>query len=503
MTINNSVEPVNEVSDDMQGNPRSQGIPDVNTDRASGNEHTTTDDSCHGHDPEKKCKPGIKLPNTPSQRKEANAYSHQAFFQELSAGIEDLDDFVRTTQDRVYDYFASTCGVTQEMSQSQSSDKYNNLSINALKSILNQLKVQKADLDEIKYLSKLIRNKLRNHLSESVPEGIENKLRESFWKTCRDIFNKASNSLPTFSIAECTQYFRSTLTGQAFNSGFKIPSWIPSYLNRKLRTMTTSHRHIRRLPEQSKRRKHRHSGLCLISSRSSFSNVAPYCVLFYTKWVLNADSKADPGVLEARSIDSHSREGRSRRHVQLSTHNPSIELVQDHGISHQEQDLRFPCSKQLYRQNHSKGVLADGEWCHGTHRAINIRLLGCETAHQECRGDLARPSQCLRWGSSWPHPVCHGIPSPALVISGTFDAIYTDSFVKIAVNSDGSRILWWGGINDKKLEPSLHWGEEFEEGVSPPHYWVGSVEGCNDFNVCVCMGLRSDCGVPCIIRCAG
>ena len=30
-----------------------------------------------------------------------------------------------------------------------------------------------------------------------------------------------------------------------------------------------------------------------------------------------------------------------------------------------------------------------------------------------------------------------------------------------------------GGMNDKKLEPSLHWGEEFEEGVSPPHYWVG------------------------------
>ena len=24
-----------------------------------------------------------------------------------------------------------------------------------------------------------------------------------------------------------------------------------------------------------------------------------------------------------------------------------------------------------------------------------------------------------------------------------------------------------GGMNDKKLEPSLHWGEDFEEGVSP------------------------------------
>ena len=90
---------MNEASDDTQGNPHSQVIPDVNTDRASGNEHTNTGDSCHRHDTGKKCKPGIKLPNTPSQWKEANAYFHQAFFQELSAGIEDLDDFVRTIQE--------------------------------------------------------------------------------------------------------------------------------------------------------------------------------------------------------------------------------------------------------------------------------------------------------------------------------------------------------------------------------------------------------------------
>ena len=88
-------------------------------------------------------------------------------------------------------------------------------------------KPKNENLEEIKFLSSLIRRKLKNSPTEFESKTIENNLHKAFWKTCRDIFNRATNSLPTFSVLRCTEYFRNILTGQSLHSDFKIPGWIP------------------------------------------------------------------------------------------------------------------------------------------------------------------------------------------------------------------------------------------------------------------------------------
>ena len=82
-------------------------------------------------------------------------------------------------------------------------------------------------MEEIKFVSNLIRTKIKILPTEVNLKTTENNLHTSFWKTCRDIFNRATNSLPTFSVFRCTEYFRIILTGQSMHSDFKIPGWIP------------------------------------------------------------------------------------------------------------------------------------------------------------------------------------------------------------------------------------------------------------------------------------
>ena len=133
-------------------------------------------------------------------------------------------------QNRV-EVLVDPCISSTQTMKSNFYDKYCNTSINNLKKILKKLKLERGDLEEIKYVSKLIRKKMNNTSAGVESETIEADLHNSFWKTCRLIFNKATNSLPTFSVQRCTEYFRATLAGQPTPSGFKIPSWIPKLPN--------------------------------------------------------------------------------------------------------------------------------------------------------------------------------------------------------------------------------------------------------------------------------
>ena len=199
-----------------------------NDDNSIGNNHTpgSTNESVSNSS----CKPGLKLPKTPTQWKEANEFFHYAFLDILDTNTkkDDLNIWVLSIQDRVYDYFASTYGNVNSTTQSDLYDKYNNTSINNMKRILKKLKHENANIDEIKFLSKLIRKKTNKSSEDIDPKTLESDLHNTFWKTWRGIFNKATNSLPTFSVQCCTEYFWKTLAGHPSTlSSFKIPSWIP------------------------------------------------------------------------------------------------------------------------------------------------------------------------------------------------------------------------------------------------------------------------------------
>ena len=98
-----------------------------------------------------------------------------------------------------------------------------------LKSALKALKSNHANLDEIKYVSKLIRSSIKIKRDDSNNydrTSLEKNLLQKFWSTCHDLFNRATNSLPTFSIHECETFFSKVLSaGQS--SRFSIPGWIP------------------------------------------------------------------------------------------------------------------------------------------------------------------------------------------------------------------------------------------------------------------------------------
>src|SRR6218665_188083 len=89
-------------------------------------------------------------------------YFHSIF--SLSSQINNLDDFVQDVQQKVYDYFANrpTYG-TIDIPDSEFQNKYLNVSAKTLKRTLKQLKDNRADIEEIKFVSKLIRSHQSNH----------------------------------------------------------------------------------------------------------------------------------------------------------------------------------------------------------------------------------------------------------------------------------------------------------------------------------------------------
>src|SRR6218665_53639 len=158
-------------------------------------------------------KPGLKLPKSQERWNEANMYFHSIF--SLSAQINNLDDFVQDVQQKVCDYFANTYG-TIDIPDSEFQNKYLNISAKTLKRTLKQLKDKRADIEEIKFVSKLIRSKIskgcpRN--DQDLQTELEIKFRKNFWQTCKSIFNTAfTSSLPAFTKNQCVQYFLQVLS---------------------------------------------------------------------------------------------------------------------------------------------------------------------------------------------------------------------------------------------------------------------------------------------------
>ena len=144
---------------------------------------TTTNGPMHA-------KPGIKLPKTPSQWEEANLYFKTKFF--LSDPVDNLDDFVENAQNIVYDYFADNYGSMSGSSDPELTSKYIHLTVNQLKKNLRSLKRNNGDLFEIKFVSALIRKRIKK-INDPLIVTTEKELSTNFWSACRKIFNTARN----------------------------------------------------------------------------------------------------------------------------------------------------------------------------------------------------------------------------------------------------------------------------------------------------------------------
>src|SRR6218665_248944 len=172
-------------------------------------------------------KPGLILPKSQEKWLDANAYFHSVFDMS-NTEINNLDEFVATAQQIVYDYFATTFGTTKDGEPGELEAKYSgNAPIKTLKKTLKQLKHSHADVDEIRYVSRLIRKRLAQPDSDHDIGDLENQFKMVFWQTCKNIFNRATKSVPTFDIAICEAYFQKVLSNLNLGNRFAIPSWIP------------------------------------------------------------------------------------------------------------------------------------------------------------------------------------------------------------------------------------------------------------------------------------
>ena len=97
------------------------------------------------------------------------------------------------------------------------------------------MKSIKGDLNEIKYVSRMLRDKLRNKNNDTnqlkcdINQSFNHDkyIGRNFWGYVKNVMNRKDAVLPSFSMTDCLTYFSKSLTKINPNKLFKIPSWIP------------------------------------------------------------------------------------------------------------------------------------------------------------------------------------------------------------------------------------------------------------------------------------
>ena len=117
--------------------------------------------------------------------------------------------------------------------------KYKEYTIKELKKALQNLKSSKGDLNEIKYVSRMLGDKLRNKNNDTnqlkcdIHQSFNHDkyIGRNFWGYVQNVMNRKNAVLPSFSMTDCLTYFSKSLTKINPNKLFKIPSWIPQLSN--------------------------------------------------------------------------------------------------------------------------------------------------------------------------------------------------------------------------------------------------------------------------------
>ena len=161
---------------------------------------------------------GVKLPRSKSEWDRANEYFRMQIgtSRELGNLNMEIDHLNRT----MWAYFSANYG------QVKARNEFNyNMSKSKLKKCLRNLKLQNGKLEEIKYVSRLLRKKLRSH----VQRNYEEELSKDFWKFCKKEFEESETQEPNFDESSCYDYFRNIFFEKHKNRTFNLPSWLKPF----------------------------------------------------------------------------------------------------------------------------------------------------------------------------------------------------------------------------------------------------------------------------------
>ena len=177
---------------------------------------------------------GIKLPKSNSEWSTANEHFKFALQSNDPITSQDLNSNIKLLNNIIYDYFAQNFGYSESVPDNSLLNKYKDYEIKDLKKALKTLKSTSGELDEIKYVSHILRDKLRSNnnnessLDSSQSLNHDKYIGKNFWGYVKNILSKKDTVLPSFNMTQCLSHFTKTLAAIHPNKLFNIPSWIPA-----------------------------------------------------------------------------------------------------------------------------------------------------------------------------------------------------------------------------------------------------------------------------------
>ena len=175
-------------------------------------------------------KPGVKLPKTDLDWREADLY-FRAELPISEVNEHSVNDCVIKMTNLVYDYFAENFGTVNKSKDSDSEfqSKYANYSKQDLKRELKALKRQSpVDVENIKYVSRLLRKCVQNRRQDNVKAiNHDEEIRKNFWAYVKLYLDCSDYLAPTFDLTKCTSYFKNIWNNAFPCHVFMLPNWLP------------------------------------------------------------------------------------------------------------------------------------------------------------------------------------------------------------------------------------------------------------------------------------
>ena len=173
-------------------------------------------------------KRGIKLPKSDDQWSTANLFFLNAL---PISGINssNLNESIQILNATIYSYFEENFGYSDEVYNEELINKYKDMPKRSLKTNLKFLKQTQASPLEIKYVSRLLRNTLRNTTGKPTSEVDHNEqIKKNFWGYVKANLKHSSSLSPSFDIETCRTFFQDFFRSNNSSKSFTIPDWIPS-----------------------------------------------------------------------------------------------------------------------------------------------------------------------------------------------------------------------------------------------------------------------------------
>ena len=161
-------------------------------------------------------KKGIKLPKSNLQWSTANDYFKFVLESDQPITSQDLDSNIKALNNIIYEYFAQNFGYADSTPDNSMVDKYKDYTVKDLKKALKSLKSTNDKPEEIKYVSHILRARLRSNNNNQSSElcrdnshsnnqtlNHDRNIEKNFWGYLKNIPNKKDTVLPSFNMTQC------------------------------------------------------------------------------------------------------------------------------------------------------------------------------------------------------------------------------------------------------------------------------------------------------------